>query len=56
MARQPSLMAEKADVLHDRLATRDGVQDVVSCGGAFDVVTADRADKAARDCERVVRR
>lgn len=40
----------------DRLATRDGVQDVVSCGGAFDVVTADRADKAARDCERVVRR
>jgi arylsulfatase A-like enzyme len=39
----------------DRIAARDGIQDVVSCGGGFDVVTADRSDKAARDCERVVR-
>lgn len=33
-----------------------GVRDIVSCGAGRDTVIANRADRVARDCERVIRR
>jgi hypothetical protein len=38
----------------DEIGAADGTKDRVSCGGGFDVVKADRADKLRR-CERVSR-
>jgi Ca2+-binding RTX toxin-like protein len=37
----------------DRLKARDRRRDEVQCGSARDVVTADRADRRAADCEKV---
>ena len=39
----------------DLVFARDGARDVVDCGGGRDFVVADRGDRVARDCERVVR-
>ena len=39
----------------DRIIGRSG-RDRISCGGGRDTVIADRSDRVARDCERVVRR
>jgi Ca2+-binding RTX toxin-like protein len=36
-------------------SNRPAVRDVVSCGGGFDLVVADRKDLVAPDCERVRR-
>ncbi len=41
---------------NDVLSARDGTSDTIRCGTGRDVVTADRTDKIARDCERVTRR
>jgi Ca2+-binding RTX toxin-like protein len=38
----------------DRIVTRDRSRDAVRCGRGRDVVQADRKDRVARDCERVV--
>lgn len=40
----------------DRISARDGRRDRIACGRGGDVVTVDRIDRVARDCERVVRR
>ena len=41
----------------DRIAVEyDGAADTVACGAGTDVVTADLADRTARDCETVSRR
>jgi Ca2+-binding RTX toxin-like protein len=40
----------------DRITTRDGSSDRVTCGSGRDTVTANRSDRIARDCERVVYR
>lgn len=40
----------------DRVRVRGGGTDHVRCGGGRDTVEADRHDRVARDCERVVRR
>src|SRR5690242_13911570 len=40
----------------DRLATDDGVAQRVVCGHGADLVTADRLDRVAADCETVTRR
>jgi hypothetical protein len=39
----------------NRLQTANGVRDVVSCGGGFDLATVDALDRVARDCEVVTR-
>jgi hypothetical protein len=39
----------------DRLQTLNGVRDVVSCGGGYDLATVDAVDRVARDCETVTR-
>ena len=39
------------DVIH----ARDGAVDRIACGPGRDSVTADRNDRVARDCEKVVR-
>jgi hypothetical protein len=36
-------------------AHEDGYRDTVRCGGGRDFVAADRFDRVAADCERVVR-
>jgi Ca2+-binding RTX toxin-like protein len=36
---------------NDRIYARDGVRDVIACGPGRDVVTADRIDVVADDCE-----
>jgi hypothetical protein len=41
---------------NDRISARDRRRDRISCGSGRDSVTADRADRVARDCERVRRR
>jgi hypothetical protein len=38
---------------NDRLQSRDGHPDTVWCGGGRDMVTADRRDAVARECEQV---
>jgi Ca2+-binding RTX toxin-like protein len=40
---------------NDRIFAVDGAVDTVRCGSGKDVVTADRVDKVARDCETVHR-
>jgi RTX calcium-binding nonapeptide repeat (4 copies)/WD40-like Beta Propeller Repeat len=40
----------------DVILVRDGQRDTVECGAQRDTVVADRLDRVARDCERVVRR
>src|SRR4051794_23878304 len=40
----------------DRLATDDGAAQRVVCGAGADLVTADRLDRIAADCETVTRR
>ncbi len=40
----------------DRISARDGRRERISCGSGRDIVTADRNDRVARDCERVTRR
>lgn len=40
----------------DRIFARNGRVDVIACGPGHDTVVADRADRVARDCERVSRR
>jgi Ca2+-binding RTX toxin-like protein len=40
----------------DTILARGGSRDTVRCGSGRDRVSADRADKIARDCERVSRR
>jgi hypothetical protein len=40
----------------DVVIVRDGERDTVACGTERDTVVADRSDRIARDCERVVRR
>ena len=40
----------------DRIDARDGRRDRIACGSGRDTVIADRADRIARDCERVRRR
>ena len=39
----------------DTIRVRDGQRDVVDCGYGADTVVADRRDRAASDCERVLR-
>jgi hypothetical protein len=39
----------------DRIISRDSGRDKVKCGGGFDVVIADKRDRAAKSCERVKR-
>ncbi|CAN5590432.1 hypothetical protein BH20ACT19_BH20ACT19_06400 [soil metagenome] len=41
---------------NDRISARDRARDRISCGSGRDVVTADRTDRVARNCERVRRR
>lgn len=41
---------------NDVLLARDGGRDRVDCGRGRDSVVADRDDRVARDCERVIRR
>lgn len=41
---------------NDVVLARDRTVDVIRCGPGRDTVTADRADRVARDCERVRRR
>lgn len=45
------LVAGRGD---DRVAARDGVRDVVKCGSGRDKVAADRIDRIAKDCERIL--
>jgi uncharacterized repeat protein (TIGR01451 family) len=40
----------------DHISARDGRRDTIRCGTGRDSVAADRFDRVARDCERVVRR
>ena len=40
---------------NDRILARDGSVDTIRCGSGRDVVTADRIDKVAKDCETVRR-
>jgi uncharacterized repeat protein (TIGR01451 family) len=40
---------------NDVINARDGARDSVTCGSGRDTVKADRADRVARDCERVSR-
>jgi hypothetical protein len=39
----------------DRIDVRGGGRDIVGCGPGYDTVIADRRDRIARNCERVVR-
>jgi Ca2+-binding RTX toxin-like protein len=39
----------------DRIIANDGMRDRIICGPGFDSVKADRRDRVARDCERVLR-
>ncbi len=39
----------------DRISARDGRRERITCGSGRDLVTADRNDRVARDCERVTR-
>lgn len=39
----------------DLIIANDGMRDVIRCGAGNDAVKADRRDRIARDCERVVR-
>ena len=41
---------------NDTIWARDGARDSIVCGRGRDVVTADRLDRVARDCELVRRR
>lgn len=45
----------KAGKGNDRVVANDGMRDHIICGAGFDAVKADRRDRVARDCERVVR-
>lgn len=45
-----------AGIARDSIFVADGERDVVACGSELDLVVADRRDRIARDCERVVRR
>ena len=40
----------------DRIDARDGRRDRVNCGSGRDIVIADRRDRVARNCERVIPR
>jgi Tol biopolymer transport system component len=40
---------------NDTILSRDDISDFVICGPGFDVVLAERGDRIARDCERVIR-
>ncbi|MDQ3934566.1 MAG: hypothetical protein M3340_08030 [Actinomycetota bacterium] len=40
---------------NDEIYSRDGRRDTVRCGSGRDVAKADRRDKVASDCERVIR-
>ncbi len=40
---------------NDRIDVRGGGRDVVDCGPGHDMVIADRGDRIARNCERVLR-
>lgn len=42
--------------LNDLIRVNGGGRDRVSCGRGTDIVYADRRDRIARDCERVIRR
>lgn len=39
----------------DRIIANDGMRDRIHCGPGFDSVKADKRDRIARDCERVLR-
>ena len=39
----------------DRIVANDGMRDHIICGPGFDSVKADKRDRIARDCERVLR-
>jgi hypothetical protein len=41
--------------LNDVIRVLDGGLDRVRCGAGYDLVYADRPDRVARDCERVIR-
>ena len=41
---------------NDRIHVRDGEADTVTCGPGYDIVRADRKDKAGPDCEVLQRR
>jgi Ca2+-binding RTX toxin-like protein len=40
---------------NDKILANDGVRDHIKCGPGRDAVKADKRDRVARDCERVVR-
>jgi hypothetical protein len=40
----------------DKLQTVNGLRDVVTCGGGYDLATVDSFDRVGRDCETVTRR
>ena len=40
----------------DKLQTVNGIRDVVTCGGGYDLATVDGFDRVGRDCETVTRR
>jgi hypothetical protein len=46
----------RADAGNDIVDVRGGGIDTVSCGPGRDTAYADRRDRVARDCERVIRR
>lgn len=41
---------------NDTISARDGTRDIINCGSGRDSVTADKVDRVARDCERVLRK
>ena len=41
---------------NDRIVAGDGLVDKITCGTGYDIVTADKDDKVAKDCEVVRRR
>ena len=41
--------------LDDVVLARNGLRDTVACGRGYDVVSGDRLDRVARDCESVRR-
>ena len=43
------------DGARDRIRAKDGVRDVINCGKSKDIVTADRRDRVASNCETIRR-
>lgn len=52
---KPGMRTVRGTIADDTIDSRDGARQWISCGPGRDAVLADRIDRVARNCERVLR-